>query len=237
MKQFQQSIDKLVGYAQAELGLTRKNADYVRNGIMEMFGAAFPYTGAKPDGTVTELLDEFVRTAVNAGVFAEDEAERYCDAVMGALSLSPQDLQNVFDLTEIAKGSKAATDYFYNYCVKNNYVKKSALDKNPRFESDGLIITINKAKPEFRDAKKAAAGNAVGGGYPSCTICHENEGFSDRRYYARRAGLVLAIFALRIFPSARNSGQLRTHAHARGQSDVRSAYGFCRQVSALLYRQ
>ena len=36
MKQFQQSIDKLVGYAQAELGLTRKNADYVRNGIMEM---------------------------------------------------------------------------------------------------------------------------------------------------------------------------------------------------------
>ena len=107
MKQFQQSIDKLVGYAQAELGLTRKNADYVRNGIMEMFGAAFPYTGAKPDGTVTELLDEFVRTAVNAGVFAEDEAERYCDAVMGALSLSPQDLQNVFDLTDIAKGSTA----------------------------------------------------------------------------------------------------------------------------------
>lgn len=180
MKQFQQSIDKLVGYAQAELGLTRKNADYVRNGIMEMFGAAFPHTGAKPDGTVTELLDEFVRAAVNAGVFAEDEAERYCDAVMGALSLSPQDLQNVFDLTEIAKDSKAATDYFYNYCVKNNYVKKSALDKNPRFESDGLIITINKAKPEFRDAKKAAAGNAVGGGYPSCTICHENEGFSGR---------------------------------------------------------
>ena len=87
MKQFQQSIDKLVGYAQAELGLTRKNADYVRNGIMEMFGAAFPHTGAKPDGTVTELLDEFVRAAVNAGVFAEDEAERYCDADMGALSL------------------------------------------------------------------------------------------------------------------------------------------------------
>ena len=28
--------------------------------------------------------------------------------------------------------------------------------------------------------KKAAAGNSVAGGYPACTICHENEGFAGR---------------------------------------------------------
>ena len=180
MKEFQRSIDKLVSYAQAELGLTRKNADYVRNGIMEMFGTAFPRTDAQPAGTIAELLDEFARNAVDAGVFEEYDKERFCDAVMGALSLSPQEIQDAFYAVEKEKGSKAATDYFYGYCVKNNYVKKAQLDKNLRFESDGLIITVNKAKPEFRDAKKAAAGNAVGGGYPSCTICHENEGFSGR---------------------------------------------------------
>ena len=41
-------------------------------------------------------------------------------------------------------------------------------------------MTINLAKPEFKNMKTAAAGNAVAGGYPKCTICHENEGFAGR---------------------------------------------------------
>ncbi len=55
------------------------------------------------------------------------------------------------------------------------------LDKNPRFDtSNGLTITINKAKPEFRDPKKAAKGNSVDGGFAKCVICRENEGFGTR---------------------------------------------------------
>ncbi|MGN0824706.1 MAG: galactose-1-phosphate uridylyltransferase, partial [Candidatus Coproplasma sp.] len=54
------------------------------------------------------------------------------------------------------------------------------LDKNPRFESNGLIVTINKAKPEFRDPKKAKAGNSVDGGFAKCVICRENEGYGAR---------------------------------------------------------
>lgn len=55
------------------------------------------------------------------------------------------------------------------------------LDKNPRFDiSNGLTITINKAKPEFRDPKKAKAGNSVDGGFAKYVICRENEGFGAR---------------------------------------------------------
>ena len=55
------------------------------------------------------------------------------------------------------------------------------MDKNPRFDtSNGLVITINKAKPEFRDPKKAKAGNSVDGGFAKCVICRENEGFAPR---------------------------------------------------------
>ena len=64
--------------------------------------------------------------------------------------------------------------------MANNYDKPSQLDPNPRFDSHGLTVTINLAKPEFKNMKKAAAGNAVAGGYPKCTICHENEGFAGR---------------------------------------------------------
>ena len=74
----------------------------------------------------------------------------------------------------------AAMQWFYDYCVANNYVKRAQLDRNPRFDSHGLTVTINLAKPEFKNMKKAAAGNAVSGGYPKCTICHENEGFAGR---------------------------------------------------------
>lgn len=54
------------------------------------------------------------------------------------------------------------------------------MDKNPRFERDGLIVTINLAKPEFRNPNKAKTGNSVEGGYPQCVICRENEGLSRR---------------------------------------------------------
>ena len=47
-------------------------------------------------------------------------------------------------------------------------------------EGVGTQVLINLAKPEFKNMKKAAAGNSVAGGYPSCTICHENEGFAGR---------------------------------------------------------
>ena len=99
---------------------------------------------------------------------------------MGALSLSPAEIDKKFSKLIHTQDFKAATDWFYDYCVSNDYVKKAILDRNPRFSRDGLIITINLAKPEFRDPNNAKSGNAVQGGYPACVICRENEGFTKR---------------------------------------------------------
>lgn len=181
MKELYESIDRLVDFAKRKLGLTEKNFDYVRNGVLGILGLAFPYTGAEAGATpVNELLGDFTVRAVSAGIFAAEDAEKYCDAVMGELSIPPHALEEVFTYLERKESGDSAMTMLYNYCVNNNYVKKAQLDKNPRFDIDGLTVTINKAKPEFRDAKKAAAGNAVGGGYPACSICHQNEGFGAR---------------------------------------------------------
>ncbi len=108
-------------------------------------------------------------------VLSEEEE----DEVFGALSLLPSEINRRF--AELLKSdTKRATDWFYEYCVRNNYVKKAKLDRNPRFEAGGLIVTINKAKPEFRDPKKAKAGNSVDGGFAQCVICRENEGYGTR---------------------------------------------------------
>ena len=170
-------VDKLVSYARKNLMLARENEICARNAVLDALGSPeYAYTGAEcRDSSPEQLLQEFTSVCEREGIFSEEEAEEYTDKVMGALTASPQNIRRAFMWRE-RENSKSATDWFYTYCVKNDYVKKSKLDKNPRFEQGGLIITINKAKPEFRDPKKAVSGNSVKGGYPKCAICRENEG-------------------------------------------------------------
>lgn len=224
------SIDALVAFAERNLGLDPRDADWTRNNIFALFGLdsyhaaastsvpsavsggdAAPSAGGIDDaasssapsdeGAVGEadwgreaeheaeseafaypdaLIADFRAAAVSAGLFADDEGPVYADIIMGLLSGTPSSIEDSFEETESTDGGMAAMHWFYRYCVANNYVKKAVLDKNPRFDSHGLVVTINLAKPEFKNMKKAAAGNAVSGGYPKCTICHENEGFAGR---------------------------------------------------------
>lgn len=148
---------------------------------------------------------------------------------MGMLSGTPSAVQDRFEAVEREHGGMEAMRWFYDYCVANNYVKKGVLDKNPRFDSHGLVITINLAKPEFKNMKKAAAGNSVAGGYPACTICHENEGFAGRNKrtlhhprHARRRTVVLAVLPVRVLLPARHLRERRAHAHAREPLHVRA---------------
>ena len=184
MKNVYASIDKLVAYAADNLCLDERNADFAKNGIFRLLGLNSYAEGTEcknnSEASPDKLLAEFVQACVAAGLFGEEEGEYYCDAVMGELMLNPKQTEDIFYEIYRNNGASAATQWFYDYCVKADYVKKAKLDKNPRFEEGGLVITINKAKPEFRDPKRAAAGNSVAGGYPKCSICHENEGFAGR---------------------------------------------------------
>lgn len=171
------AIDKLVNYARKNLELAEENEICARNAVLDVLGSPeYAFTGAECDDTAPDgPLAELFAACEEAGIFTPDEREEYGDRVMGALTLPPKAVRERF-AAELEVSSKAATEWFYTYCVKNDYVKKSKLDKNPRFEEGGLVVTINKAKPEFRDPKKAASGNSVKGGYPKCAICRENEG-------------------------------------------------------------
>ncbi|OZG68037.1 UDP-glucose--hexose-1-phosphate uridylyltransferase [Bifidobacterium eulemuris] len=175
-------VDALVDYACDRLALDRRDADWTRNRIFELFDlSSYAPTGAVADGrSADELLGEFRAAAVEAGLFEAEEGPVWADIVMGILSANPSALQDRFLEVERDWGGMAAMRWLYDYCVANTYVKRAQLDANPRFDSHGLVVTINLAKPEFKDMKKAAAGNAVAGGYPQCTICHENEGFAGR---------------------------------------------------------
>ncbi len=143
-------IKDIISYAEKKLELKERDCEYKANRLLEI---------------------------VNSGL----EGAELEDAIYGELSLLPSEIDKRFSYVLIESGSKAATDWLYNYCVSNKYVKKDVLDKNPRFDTgNGLTVTINKAKPEFRDPKKAKTGNSVDGGFAKCVICRENEGFGAR---------------------------------------------------------
>ena len=181
-KEVCESIDRLISYARARLGLSARNEVYVRNTVLDLVGLdSYDGDGKDYEGrSVSQLLRELVEACERAGLPAAEAPERLTDSVMGALMLSPEAVEEAF-AAHMALSSEEATQWLYSYSVLSDYVKKEKLDANPRFSADnGLIVTINRAKPEFRDPKKAVSGNSVKGGYPKCTICRENEGYFGR---------------------------------------------------------
>ncbi len=183
MKQVFSAIDRLVEYSRIRLGLDKRDALYARNSVLGVFELecyedveSKPYAGE----SCAQLLRELVAAAKAAGLMQDGEEERICDSVMGGLMPLPSLVCRKWE-EKLASSSKEATDWLYEFSVESDYVKKEKLDANPRYDaSNGLIITINKSKPEFRDPKKAASGNATKGGYPKCSICRDNEGFYGR---------------------------------------------------------
>ena len=176
------ALDALIAYARVKLGLSARNETYVRNTLLDLVGLeSYEGAGREYDGrSVTALLKDLVDACAREGLPAAETPERLTDSVMGALMLPPEAVEEAF-AAHLAVSSEEATKWLYSYSVLSDYVKKEKLDANPRFTADnGLIVTINRAKPEFRDPKKAVSGNSVKGGYPKCTICRENEGFFGR---------------------------------------------------------
>ena len=178
MTDIRKAVSALVAYSEANLELDPRDAELKRNALCDMLGIP-PFEAEKvapsgdvPDAVLAELVSACAENGVAIGV---SEAELK-DRVMGLLSLPTSAINDIFNAKLKADGSKVATDWLYGYCIANDYVKKSALDKNPRFDADGITVTINKSKPEFRDPKKAVSGNSIAGGYPKCTICRGNEG-------------------------------------------------------------
>lgn len=172
------TVADLIRFARQKLLLSERDETFAVNKLIDILGpidyekCPSERTFDRPDA----LLDEVIAYAVEKKIIeTEYDKETLTDMVMGALSAMPSVVENTFNAIAAERGGKAATDFLYGYCVSNSYVKRSKLDKNPRFDTCGLTVTINKSRPEFKDAKAAAAQSASK--YPSCVICRVNEGY------------------------------------------------------------
>ena len=190
------AVDGLLAHAETTLGLEPADRAWARNRLLDVLGldsyepaagpdlaeggavrsAAGPTDGSRAEQLMTALAD----AAADAGLIGTEARGDLMDAAMGVLMPRPSALQTRFAADEREQDGMAAMRRFYDVCVDGGYVRRAQLLRNPRFDSHGLTVTINLTKPEFKTMAKAAAGNAVGGGYPRCTICAENEGYAGR---------------------------------------------------------
>ena len=193
-------VEKLLRYAKTFLHLKERDEIYFRNILLRELGLTEPTENATdlsyidgldvPDTIVSELEDY----ATEKGLVSEAEKNLFSGYIMGLLSPLPSKTNEEFYRLKAEKGIKAACDYLYELSVKNDYVKKTAIAKNLKWEyADGgrtLEITVNLSKPE-KDNKEIAKllTQKVSTNYPKCRLCKENEGFAGNVSYPARENI------------------------------------------------
>lgn len=201
-------VEKLLVYASFNLDLKERDEFYLRNLLLREFKLTEPY-GEKLDlefikgyEVPDELTKQIETYALENQIVEEGYENLYSTYIFGLLSPLPSSVNKAFNAIKAKKGAKAATDYLYNLSIKNNYVQKTAIGKNLKWDyKDGdrcLEITINLSKPE-KDNKEIAKLLTLPKSkskYPACMLCRDNEGFMGSLTYPARQNLRTVSLAL-----------------------------------------
>jgi len=194
-------VEKLLKYAKTFLHLESRDEIYMRNILLREFKLDYPCEDVLdltyiesltvPDILVKEIED----FALENGFCDETELNLYSTFIMGILSPLPSKVNQEFNRIKDTLGVEKACEYFYNLSIKNNYVQKTAIDKNLKWEfPDGdkfLEITVNLSKPEKsnKEIAKLLSMPKQDKKYPACLLCKENEGFKGTLSHPARENI------------------------------------------------
>lgn len=195
-------VEKIVCYAKNFLSLSELDETYTRNVLLGEFGL----TAAAIDSDIDEnaiskmeLPDEIFNAvkdyARQNNLCDEGYEDIYATYIFGIITPKPSEVNAMAKQLREKMGAKAFCEYFYNLCIKNNYIRKSAIDKNIGWSfKDGdreLEITINLSKPEKdnKDIAKLVSAPKDTAKYPLCLLCHENEGYKGTLTHPARTNL------------------------------------------------
>lgn len=183
-------VEELICYARKNLFLSSLDEIYLRNILLNQFmlNEALDYQ-INADSIIKLKVPDRLIKSIESYAFKKglcnncNSLSEFSNYIMGLLSPLPSKVNNDFFAIREKYGIEKATNYFYNLCIKNNYIQKTAIDRNIKWEfKDGdkkLEITINLSKPEKnnKDIAKLVKLPEVTKNYPLCALCKENEGY------------------------------------------------------------
>ncbi|RMX27806.1 UDP-glucose--hexose-1-phosphate uridylyltransferase [Limosilactobacillus reuteri] len=138
------------------------------------------------------VVSQLVDLAVKCGKIDDGQTAKEIlnDQLYDLMTPTPSVVNHKF-WEKYQQSPSTATDWFYNLCTSNDYVKVAAIKKNVVFDKPtkygNLEITINLSKPEKDPKAIAAAAHDTAKKYPQCALCMENEGYKGRLGQAARS--------------------------------------------------
>ena len=190
------AVQKLIDYAIKNQLITSDDIYVVRNQLMEALKLSdweennTEYSGESID----EILAPLIGYACENGIIQDTANSRdlFDTKLMGILTPMPREVIAEFK-RRYAAAPKAATDWYFDFSKKLNYVRAGRIAKDMKWTYDceygTLDITINCSKPEKDPRDIAAAKTQKASAYPKCQLCPENAGFAGHATHPARQNL------------------------------------------------
>lgn len=195
-------VEKLLVYSKAHLYLPDDDIVYTRNLLLRELKLTSPYDGGEDVSYVgrldvpDELFAELEGLARQNDLSEEGYENIFATHIFGLLTPPPSVINAEFNRIKAQHGIQQACDYLHGISVKNNYVQKTAIGRNLKWEyADGsnvLEITVNLSKPEKdnKDIAKLLLKQATTQKkYPACALCKENLGYGGTLAHPARSNI------------------------------------------------
>ncbi len=194
-------IERLVQYGLKHCLIEDADAFIARNAYLDIYSLSKPCNSEQIEqiqseeypNTPENLLKPLLDYAGNINLFDNEiDALRvnFEARLMGILMPRQSEIARKFSALYKEKGARVACDYFYDLCIKANYIRSAQIAKNIQWGYDSkygnLEITINLTKPE-KDPKTIELERLQpSASYPKCMLCIENLGYAGRINFPAR---------------------------------------------------
>lgn len=190
---------QLIDYAVDKSLIGEEDRVFVRNRLLEVLGID-EWNDVESEIPKCDSLEKILNGIL---VYAEDKnlisgtnesKDLFDTKIMSVFVQMPSVINKKF-YKDYAENPKLATDEYYDWCKKINYVRAERIAKDIvwTYESEEfgtLDISINLSKPEKDPRDIAAAGKAKSVAYPKCQLCAENSGYAGRAGHPARQNLI-----------------------------------------------
>jgi len=181
-----------------ERGLVKfEDEVYLKNRVIAFLGLDTYKEGNKLELSfekTIEAIDDWAFEQKMIGATVTDR-DLFDTELMTIFTPRPSEVSRQFFEYYYKDGPKAATDYFYDLNIMDNYIRQYRIDNDVKWKAKteyGLLdITINLSKPEKDPHDIARAANMPKTNYPICLLCRENEGYKGRINHPARGNIRL----------------------------------------------
>ena len=184
VSELDKNIKKLVQYGINSGLIPESERNYSTNMILDAFGKD-DYSDPDISGeeiNLDNILDNLLDIACEMKLIEDSITYRdlFDTKLMNFIMPRPSQVSEIF----WKNSPKEATDFYYDFSTKTNYIRKSRVEKDLKWtvpsQYGEIDITVNLSKPEKDPKAIAAAGKAASSSYPKCQLCMENEGYAGR---------------------------------------------------------